>query len=84
MGVSLEDWQIGSFRTRLYHPEDIEKHEERWLALTNPVPFETEYRLMGSRDGRSSSIAIYSCEDTTIARIHRVGLLARESLGAEA
>ena len=51
-GVTLEDMPKGDYRARTYHPEDYEKkREERRLALTRPVPFESEQRVLG-KDGR--------------------------------
>jgi PAS domain S-box-containing protein len=51
-GVRLEDLQREDYRTRFFHPEDVERlQEERRAALTRPVPFENEQRFVG-RDGR--------------------------------
>ena len=51
-GVTLEDMPKGDYRASTYHPEDFEKQrEERRLALTRPVPFESEQRVLG-KDGR--------------------------------
>jgi PAS domain S-box-containing protein len=51
-GLSLEDLQKGDYRLSVYHPEDVESlGGERWLALTRPVPFENEQRILG-KDGR--------------------------------
>jgi PAS domain S-box-containing protein len=51
-GLTLEDLQKGDYRLSVYHPEDVESlGGERWLALTRPVPFENEQRILG-KDGR--------------------------------
>ena len=40
------------FRERVFHPEDVERlREERQQALSRPVPFSNEQRVLG-RDGR--------------------------------
>jgi len=51
-GITLEDIPTGDYRVRVYHPEDLERQrEERRLAFTRPLPFETEQRVLG-KDGR--------------------------------
>src|SRR5262249_40672723 len=41
-----------SYRTRVFHPEDVERlREDRQAALASPVPFSNEQRILG-RDGR--------------------------------
>jgi PAS domain S-box-containing protein len=51
-GVTLEDTQKEDYRTRFFHPEDVERlREERRVALTRAVPFENEQRVLG-KDGR--------------------------------
>ena len=51
-GVALEDMQREDYRSRFYHPEDVERlREERRVALTRAVPFENEQRCLG-KDGR--------------------------------
>jgi PAS domain S-box-containing protein len=51
-GFTVEDLQKGDFRARLYYSEDFERQrEERRLALTRPIPFENEQRILG-KDGR--------------------------------
>jgi PAS domain S-box-containing protein len=51
-GLTLEDVQKEDYRARYFHPEDVERlREERREALTRPVPFENEQRLLG-KDGR--------------------------------
>jgi PAS domain S-box-containing protein len=51
-GVTLEDMQKEDYRTRFFHLEDVERlREERRVALTRAVPFESEQRCLG-RDGR--------------------------------
>jgi PAS domain S-box-containing protein len=50
-GLSLEDVQKEDFRSRIFHPEDVERvREERQDALTRAVPFENEQRMLG-KDG---------------------------------
>ena len=51
-GLSMEDMLNEDFRTRLFHPEDMERlREERRLAFSRPVPFEIEQRALG-KDGK--------------------------------
>jgi PAS domain S-box-containing protein len=51
-GVSPGDMQKEDFRSRVFHPEDVERlREERRAALTRGVPFENEQRALG-KDGR--------------------------------
>jgi len=51
-GLTMEDILSEDFRTRLFHPEDMERlREERRLAFSRPVPFETEQRALG-KDGK--------------------------------
>ena len=51
-GLTLEDVQKEDYRARYFHPEDVERlREERREALTRPVPFENEQRVLG-KDGR--------------------------------
>src|SRR5262249_47098597 len=51
-GLTMEDILKEDFRTRVFHPEDMERlREERRLAFSRPVPFENELRALG-RDGR--------------------------------
>jgi PAS domain S-box-containing protein len=48
MGITLEDAQREDYRTRFFHPEDVERlREERREALTRAVPFENEQRVLG-------------------------------------
>src|SRR5215467_5065425 len=50
-GLTLEDVQKEDFRSRIFHPEDVERlREERRDALTRAVPFENEQRVLG-KDG---------------------------------
>src|SRR5215472_7573924 len=50
-GFTLEDIPTGDYRVLVYHPEDLERQrEERRLAFTRPVPFETEQRVLGKDD----------------------------------
>ena len=51
-GLTLEDVQKEDYRSRVFHPEDVERlREERREALTRAVPFENEQRVLG-KDGR--------------------------------
>src|SRR5262244_2238051 len=51
-GLTLEDVRKGDYRDRFFHPEDVERlREERREALTHPVPFENEQRVLG-KDGK--------------------------------
>src|SRR5215475_5423532 len=50
-GLSLEDVKKEDFRSRIFHPEDVERlREERRDALSHAVPFENEQRMRG-KDG---------------------------------
>jgi PAS domain S-box-containing protein len=51
-GVTLAEMQAENYRTRFFHPEDVEGlREQRRVALTRAVPFENEQRVLG-KDGR--------------------------------
>jgi formate hydrogenlyase transcriptional activator len=51
-GLSLADVQSEAFRTRAFHPEDIERvHKEREEGLFKGVPFENEQRFL-RKDGK--------------------------------
>jgi PAS domain S-box-containing protein len=51
-GLTLGEVQREDYRARVFHPEDVERlREERREALTRPVPFENEQRVLG-KDGR--------------------------------
>jgi PAS domain S-box-containing protein len=51
-GVTLLDMQKEDFRTRVYHPDDVERlREERNEALKRPLQFEYEQRALG-KDGK--------------------------------
>jgi PAS domain S-box-containing protein len=51
-GLDLHDVLTQDYRARLFHPEDVKRvQEERREALTRPVPFENEQRVLG-KDGR--------------------------------
>src|SRR6516225_6387870 len=51
-GLTKEDILKEDFRTRVFHPEDMERlREERRLAFSRPVPFENELRALG-KDGK--------------------------------
>jgi PAS domain S-box-containing protein len=51
-GLTIEDILKEDFRTRVFHPEDMESlREERRLAFSRPVPFENEQRALG-KDGK--------------------------------
>jgi PAS domain S-box-containing protein len=51
-GLTMEDMLKEDFRTRVFHPEDMERlRDERRLAFSRPVPFENEIRAL-RRDGK--------------------------------
>src|SRR5215471_7705910 len=51
-GLTLEEVRKPDYRARVFHPEDVERlREERRQALTRPVPFENEQRVLG-KDGK--------------------------------
>src|SRR5215475_3813885 len=51
-GLTLDDARKEDYRARVFHPEDVERlREERREALTRPVPFENEQRVLG-KDGK--------------------------------
>src|SRR5215831_12670469 len=51
-GLTLEEVRKEDYRARVFHPEDVERlREERGVALTSPVPFENEQRVL-SKDGK--------------------------------
>jgi PAS domain S-box-containing protein len=51
-GLTLEDVRKEDYRARVFHPEDVERlREESLEALTRPVPFENEQRVLG-KDGK--------------------------------
>jgi formate hydrogenlyase transcriptional activator len=51
-GLTLEDVRAETFRTRAFHPEDIERvQDERKAALLKGVPFENEQRFL-RKDGK--------------------------------
>jgi formate hydrogenlyase transcriptional activator len=51
-GVSLEEVGAENYRARIFHPEDVDRLcEARQAALSRPVPFSNEQRVLG-RDGR--------------------------------
>src|SRR5215470_10288034 len=51
-GLTLEDVRKEDYRARFFHPEDVERlREERLDALTRPVSFENEQRVLG-KDGK--------------------------------
>jgi PAS domain S-box-containing protein len=51
-GITLQDVQRGSHRTRFFHPDDVERVREiREEALKHPRPFQYELRAMG-KDGK--------------------------------
>ncbi|HLK64275.1 MAG TPA: PAS domain-containing protein [Bryobacteraceae bacterium] len=50
-GYTLEEVQKEDYRSRIFHPDDMgNRREERREALTQPVPFENEQRVLG-KDG---------------------------------
>jgi formate hydrogenlyase transcriptional activator len=51
-GLTLEDVRAEDFRSRVFHPDDVERvREERQNALSRSVPFENEQRMLG-KDGK--------------------------------
>src|SRR2546428_747797 len=51
-GLSLDEIRADDFRSRVFHPEDLQRLlEQRRKALSSPVPFENEYRTLG-KDGK--------------------------------
>ena len=57
-GRSLEEVMAPDFRTRFFHPEDVERlRDERQLALSRGVPFENEQRAR-RKDGEYRWILI--------------------------
>jgi PAS domain S-box-containing protein len=51
-GLTLEEVRKKGYRARVIHPEDVERlREERPNALTRPVPFEYEQRVLGKDGG---------------------------------
>src|SRR5499427_9078604 len=51
-GLTLEDVRKEDYRTRVFHPDDVERlRVERVDALARPVPFENEQRVLG-KNGR--------------------------------
>ncbi len=50
-GLTLEDVHQEDYRSRVFHPDDVERlREERREALTRAIPFENEQRVLG-KDG---------------------------------
>src|SRR2546428_9693926 len=51
-GLSMDEVRDDGFRSRVFHPEDLQRlHEQRRKALSRPVPFESELRILG-KDGK--------------------------------
>src|ERR1700726_850834 len=51
-GLSLDEIRADDFRSRVFHPEDLQRLlEQRRRTLSTPVPFENEYRTLG-KDGK--------------------------------
>ena len=51
-GLTLEDVRRADYRDRVFHPEDLKRLRAQFReALTRPVPFENEQRVLG-KDGR--------------------------------
>jgi len=47
-GLSLNDVQSDDFRTRVFHPDDVQRvREEQHKALSSSLPFENEQRALG-------------------------------------
>jgi len=50
-GLTIGDVQMPDYRTRVCHPEDVKRlHEACRVALTRPIPFENEQRVL-RKDG---------------------------------
>jgi PAS domain S-box-containing protein len=50
-GITMDEVQRDDYRTRFFHPEDVERlRDKRREALQRPVPFENEQRVLG-KDG---------------------------------
>jgi PAS domain S-box-containing protein len=57
-GLSPEDVKAGDFRSRVFHPDDVERlREERQKALSRPAPFQNEQRAR-QKDGQYRWFAI--------------------------
>src|ERR1700674_2817778 len=51
-GLSLDDVQTDDFRARVFHADDVQRlREERYKALSDTAPFESEQRALG-KDGK--------------------------------
>jgi len=51
-GLSLDEVRADDFRSRVFHPEDLQRLlEQRRRTLSTPVPFDNEYRTLG-KDGK--------------------------------
>jgi len=51
-GLSLDEVRADDFRTRVFHPDDVQRlREERHRALSGTAPFENEQRALG-KDGK--------------------------------
>ncbi|PYL08357.1 MAG: Fis family transcriptional regulator, partial [Verrucomicrobia bacterium] len=51
-GLSLNEIRADDFRSRVFHPEDLQRlYEQLRKALSTPVPFENEYRTL-RKDGK--------------------------------
>src|ERR1700676_2006768 len=51
-GLSLDEVRADDFRSRVFHPEDLQRLlEQRRRTLSTPVSFENEYRTLG-KDGK--------------------------------
>jgi len=60
-GLTPEDVQNGDFRSRMFHPEDVERlREERRDALLRAVPFENEQRMRGKNGSYRRFLIRYS------------------------
>jgi PAS domain S-box-containing protein len=52
MGLSLDDVRAEDFRTRVFHPEDVQRvRESREQGMSGTAPFENEQRALG-KDGK--------------------------------
>jgi PAS domain S-box-containing protein len=52
LGLKLEDTRVDDFRSRVIHPDDVERvRDERQNAFASGMPFESELRSLG-KDGK--------------------------------
>src|SRR5262249_33505038 len=60
-GLTVEDVKEQRYRSRVFHPEDVKRLlDERRTALTQPIPFENEQRMLGKDGGYRWFLVRYS------------------------